>query len=86
MTVSAAGSQARDLLGDAHREDTPGRRPLRKQAKLKVTKPKLKFGGVRLNTAKGTATLKVKVPGGGSLTVAGKGVAKVKKKRRRRRR
>ncbi len=48
--------------------------------KVKVTKPKLKFGGVQLDTAKGTATLKVKVPGGGSLTIAGKGVAKVKKK------
>ncbi len=33
--------------------------------KLKVTKPKLKFGGVKLNTGKGTATLKVKVPSGG---------------------
>ena len=49
-------------------------------AKLKVAKPKLKFGKVRLNTAKGTATLGVKVPGGGRLTIAGKGVAKVKKK------
>jgi hypothetical protein len=49
-------------------------------AKLKVTKPKLKFAGVKLDPAKGTATLKVKVPGGGSLTVAGKGVAKMKKK------
>lgn len=49
-------------------------------AKLKVTKPKLKFGGVQLNAAKGTATLKVKVPSGGRLTIAGKGVAKVKKK------
>jgi hypothetical protein len=48
-------------------------------AKLKVTKPKLKFGGVKLNKAKGTATLKVKVPSGGRLSVAGKGIAKVKK-------
>jgi hypothetical protein len=47
--------------------------------KLKVTKPKLKFGGVKLNKANGTATLKVKVPSGGRLTVAGKGVLKVKK-------
>jgi hypothetical protein len=49
-------------------------------AKLKVTKPKLKFSGVKLDAAKGTATLKVKVPSGGGLTIAGKGVAKVKKK------
>ena len=49
-------------------------------AKLKVTKPKLKFGAVKLDPAKGTATLKVKVPSGGKLTIAGKGVAKVKKK------
>jgi hypothetical protein len=48
--------------------------------KLKVTKPTLKFKGVKLDTSKGTATLKVKVPGGGSLTVTGKGIAKVKKK------
>jgi len=48
--------------------------------KLKVTKPKLKFGKVTLNTAKGTATLKVKVPGAGKLTVTGKGVKKAKKK------
>jgi hypothetical protein len=49
-------------------------------AKLKVTKPKLKFTGVKLNASKGTATLKVKVPSGGRLTIGGKGVAKVKKK------
>ena len=49
-------------------------------AKLKVTKPKLKLAAVRLDTAKGIATLKVKVPGGGRLTIAGKGVATVKKK------
>jgi hypothetical protein len=48
-------------------------------AKLKVTKPKLKFGGVKLNKKNGTATLKVKVPGGGRLTVAGKGIVKAKK-------
>jgi hypothetical protein len=45
-----------------------------------VTKPKLKFTGVKLNASKGTATLKVKVPSGGRLTIAGKGVAKLKKK------
>ena len=49
-------------------------------AKLKVTKPKLKFGGVQLDAAKGTATLRIKVPSGGQLTIAGKGIAKVKKK------
>jgi hypothetical protein len=49
-------------------------------AKLKVTKPKLKFGGVKLNKSKGTATLAVKVPSAGTLTVAGKDVVKVKKK------
>jgi hypothetical protein len=49
-------------------------------AKLKVTKPKLKFAGVKLNAADGTATLGVKVPSGGRLTIAGKGVAQVKKK------
>lgn len=46
---------------------------------VKVTKPKIKFGGVKLNKAKGTATLKVKVPSGGRLTVSGKGVVKAKK-------
>jgi hypothetical protein len=49
-------------------------------AKLKVTKPKLKFGATQLNAGKGIATLKVTVPGGGKLTIAGKGVTKVKKK------
>jgi hypothetical protein len=49
-------------------------------AKLKVTKPKLKLSGVKVNAAKGTATLEVKVPSGGRLTIAGKGVAKLKKK------
>jgi len=49
-------------------------------AKLKVTKPKLKLGGVKLNKAKGTATLAVKVPSAGTLTVAGKGVVKAKKR------
>jgi hypothetical protein len=49
-------------------------------AKLKVTKPKLKFGAVQIDAGKGIATLKVTVPGAGKLTIAGKGVAKVKKK------
>jgi hypothetical protein len=47
---------------------------------LKVTKPKLKFAGVKLNPGNGTATLKVKVPSAGKLTISGKGVKKVKKK------
>jgi hypothetical protein len=51
-----------------------------KVVKLKVTKPKLKFGAVRLNAANGTATLRVKVPGAGRLTITGKGIATVQKK------
>lgn len=49
-------------------------------AKLKVTKPKLKLGGVKLNKSKGTATLSVGVPSAGTLTVSGKGIVKAKKK------
>jgi hypothetical protein len=49
-------------------------------AKVKVVKPKLKLGGVKLNKAKGTATLTVKVPGAGTLTASGKGIVKAKKK------
>lgn len=49
-------------------------------AKLKVTKPKLKFGGVKLNKGNGTATLSVKVPGAGTLTASGNGLVKAKKK------
>lgn len=48
-------------------------------ATLTVTKPKLKLGGVKLNKRKGTATLSVRVPSAGTLTVAGKGVVKKKK-------
>jgi hypothetical protein len=47
-------------------------------ANLKVTKPKLKLGGVKLNKANGTATLSVKVPSAGTLTVSGKGIVKAK--------
>lgn len=50
-----------------------------KVAKLKVTKPKIKFGAVRLDAANGTTTLRVKVPGAGKLKIAGKGVVTVKK-------
>jgi hypothetical protein len=49
-------------------------------AKLKVTKPKIKLGAVKLNKAKGTATLSVKVPSAGTLTASGKGIVKAKKK------
>lgn len=49
-------------------------------AKVKVVKPKLKLGGVKLNKANGTATLTVKVPGAGTLTATGKGIVKAKKK------
>lgn len=49
-------------------------------AKVKVVKPKLKLGGVKLNKANGTATLTVKVPSAGTLTVSGKGIVKAKKK------
>lgn len=49
-------------------------------AKFKVTKPKLKLGAVKLNKAKGTATLSVKVPSAGTLTASGKGLVKAKKK------
>jgi len=48
-------------------------------AKLKVIKPKLKLGAAQLNKAKGTATLSVKVPGAGSVTVSGKDVVKTKR-------
>ncbi len=51
-------------------------------AKVKVVKPKLKLGGVKLNKANGTATLSVKVPGAGTLTVSGEGLVKAKKKAR----
>jgi hypothetical protein len=47
-------------------------------AKLKVAKAKITLGGVKLNKAKGTATLSVKVPAAGTLTVSGKGLAKKK--------
>jgi len=49
-------------------------------AKLRVTKAKLGLGKVKLNKAKGTATLFVKVPAAGTLTVSGKGLAKAQRK------
>lgn len=48
-------------------------------AKLKVTKQKLSLGGAKLNKAKGTATLSVKIPGAGTVTASGNGVVKTKK-------
>jgi hypothetical protein len=58
----------------------PGGGLISQVAKLKVTKPTLKLGGVKLNKANGTATLSVKVPSAGTLTVTGKGVVMAKKK------
>jgi len=48
-------------------------------AKLKVTKAKLSLGGAKLNKTKGIATLSVKIPGAGTVTATGNGIAKVKK-------
>ena len=48
-------------------------------AKLKITKAKIGLGGVKLNKAKGTGSLSVKIPGAGTLTASGKGVVKAKK-------
>lgn len=48
-------------------------------AKLKVSKAKLSLGGAKLNKTKGIATLSVKIPGAGTVTATGKGIAKVKK-------
>lgn len=48
-------------------------------AKLKITKAKIGLGGVKLNKAKGTGSLSVKIPGAGTLTASGKGVVRTKK-------
>lgn len=48
-------------------------------AKLKVSKAKLSLGGAKLNKTKGIATLSVKIPGAGTVTATGNGIAKVKK-------
>ena len=53
---------------------------LSQTAKLRVVKPKIAFGKVKLNKAKGTALLVVKLPTTGTLTVSGKGIAKAKRK------
>lgn len=47
---------------------------------LTVKSAKPKFGKTQLNKAKGTALVAVKLPGAGTLTVSGKGLAKVTKK------
>lgn len=52
-------------------------------AKLKVTKAKIGLGGVKLNKTKGIATLSVKIPGAGTVTATGKGIAKVTKSAKR---
>jgi hypothetical protein len=57
----------------------PGGGIVSQVVKLKVTRPTLKLGGVTLNKSNGTATLKVKIPGAGTLTATGKGIAKAKK-------
>ena len=48
--------------------------------KLEVTTPILKLGKVKLNKAKGTATLSVGVPSAGTLTATGRKIAKVQQK------
>jgi hypothetical protein len=58
---------------------TPQGAAVSQVAKLKVSKAKIGLGGVKLNKAKGTATLSVKIPGAGTLTASGKGITKVKK-------
>lgn len=49
-------------------------------AKIEVTQPKLKLGKVKLNKKNGTAKLSIGVPSAGTLTVSGKGIAKVQRK------
>ncbi|HET7416310.1 MAG TPA: hypothetical protein VFJ61_01615 [Solirubrobacterales bacterium] len=49
-------------------------------AKFEVGKPKLKFGKVKLNKKKGTATLSVNVSTAGTLTASGKKIAKAQRK------
>lgn len=48
--------------------------------KFKVVKAKLKLGALKRDASRGTATLKVKVPGAGTLKVGGGGVVPAKKK------
>lgn len=58
---------------------TPQGGTVSRVAKVRVSKPALGLGGVKLNRAKGIATLSVRIPGAGTVTAAGKGIAKVKK-------
>lgn len=58
----------------------PGGGVVSQVVKLRVTKPKLKLGGVKLNKANGTAAITVKVPGAGTLTAGGKGLVSASKK------
>lgn len=59
---------------------TPQGATVSQVAQLQVTKPKIKLGKVKLNKAKGTAILFVKVPSAGTVTVGGKQVARAKRK------
>lgn len=58
----------------------PGGGSVSQVAQLKVKKPTLRLGKVKLNKGKGTATLFAKVSDAGTLSVAGKGVAPAKAK------
>jgi hypothetical protein len=80
VTVSVTGKTKPGTYKVTLTAATPQGGTATQVGKVKVTKPKLKFKGVKLDAGAGTATLKVKVPSGGRLTISGKGVAKVKKK------
>lgn len=69
------GTYEVDLLATA-----PGGGTVSQAAQLKVVKPTLKLGKVKLDEKKGTATFTAKVPGAGSLTLGGKGIVSVKRK------
>jgi hypothetical protein len=58
----------------------PGGGSVSQVAQLKVKKPMLQLGKVKLNEGKGTATLFAKVSAAGTLSVSGKGVAPAKAK------
>jgi hypothetical protein len=46
---------------------------------IRVVKPKLKIGGLKRNKAKGTALLKIRVPGAGRLAVTAKGLVGIRR-------
>jgi hypothetical protein len=73
--TAAPGTYAVTLIATA-----PGGGVVSQTGSLVVAKPKLKFGKVKLNTAKGTATVTVTVPGAGTLTASGKGIVRAQKK------